>query len=189
MTDGFRPWLLFGLAQGLLVIGRKGQAVELLGGLVRDHPGMRRAWSLLGFLHAEAERFDEAVAAFDRALSLEPGHVDSMFNTAFVLQRAGRDEAALARFQQVIDANKFMDRAWYGMGLSLAKLGRHEEAAERFREAARLQPFNPYAGYQLAAALHKLGRHEEVQAEYERVLGFDPKISAQMRRDFGTRDP
>jgi tetratricopeptide (TPR) repeat protein len=189
MKDGFRPWLLFGLAQGLLVIGRNAQAVDLLRGLVRDHPAMRRAWSLLGFLHADGGRFDEAVTAFDRALSLEPEHLDSIFNVAFVLQRAGRDEAALARFQQVIDANKFMDRAWYGMGLSLAKLGRHDDAAERFREAARLQPFNPYAGYQLAAALHKLGRQEEVQAEYERVRGFDPKISAQMRRDFGATGP
>lgn len=187
MKDGLRPWLLFGLAQSLLVFGRKSQAIELLRSLLRDHPAMRRAWSLLGFLHADAGRFDEAVGAFDRALSLEPGHQDSMFNSAFVLQRAGRDEEALSRFQRVIDANKFMDRAWYGMGLSLAVLGRHEEAAERFREAARLQPFNPYAGYQLAAALHKLGRHEEVQAEYERVRSFDPKVSEQMRRDFGTR--
>lgn len=188
MSDALRPLLRFWLAQALLVFGRKTAAIDLLRDLVQEFPRTRRAWSLLGFLHADADRFDEAVAAFVKAIAIEPDHLDSIFNAAYVLQRAGRDEEAVAHFLRVVELNKFMDRAWYGMGLSQAKLGRHEQAAENFREAARLQPFNPYAGYQLAAALHKLGRHEDVRAEYRRVKGFDPKISEQMRRDFGVSE-
>jgi hypothetical protein len=37
--------------------------------------------------------------------------------------------------------------------------------------------------------LDKLGRRDEVRAEYERIKGFDPKISALMRREFGIEDP
>jgi Flp pilus assembly protein TadD len=90
--------------------------------------------------------------------------------------------------QRAIDLDPKLDRAWYGLGLSLAHDARYEEAALKFREAARLQPLNPYAGYHLAAALFKLGRRDEMRAEYERVKGFDPKVSALMRREFGISD-
>lgn len=189
MRDGLRPLLLLWLAQACLVFGMKARALDALRRLVAEYPRQRRAWGILGFLHADAGRLDEALAAFDRVLEIEPGHPDTIFNAAYVMQKARRHEEAITRFQQVLDRNRFMDRAWYGMGLSLAALGRHEEAVEKLREAVRLQPFNPYAGYQLAAALHKLGRHEEVRSEYERVRGFEPKIAAQMRRDLGVSGP
>jgi tetratricopeptide (TPR) repeat protein len=88
-------------------------------------------------------------------------------------------------FLKAIALEPRLDRAWYGLGLSLAHDGRHEEAVVKFKEAARIQPLNPYAGYHLAASLYRLGRREELQAEYERVKEFDPKISDQIRREFG----
>jgi Flp pilus assembly protein TadD len=91
--------------------------------------------------------------------------------------------------QRAITLDPKLDRAWYGLGISLAHVGRNEEAGAKFREAVRLQPLNPYAGYHLAAVLDKLGRRDEVRAEYERIKGFDPKISALMRREFGIEDP
>lgn len=185
MSQAFGRWLRFKLVEACLVFGRRERAAGLLQALVRQDAGHRRAWATLGFLHSTAGRHDAAVEAFERALALQGDDPDVLFNLGYTLQKAGRHAEAIERFEGAIGLNAFLDRAWYGAGLSLLHLRRLEEAVAHLREAARLQPMNPYAGYQLGAALFRLGRSDEVRAEYERVKGFDPKISEQMRRDFG----
>ncbi len=185
MSRSFRSSLLFRYAQFLTFFGLRARAHEFIEIALQQNPRHQRAWTFSGFLNAEKGRFDAAVRDFEQAVALKPGDADTVFNLGFALQRVGRHPAAIERFQRAIELNAFMDRAWYGMGLSLAKLGRYDQAVEKLAEAARLQPMNPYAAYQLAGAWFHLGEREKVVAEYERVKGFDPKIAAQVARDFG----
>jgi len=188
MKDSWREPLLYWWAQTLLFFGASRRALPVLEEVVALNPKRHDAWNVLGYLHAQKGELSQAIAAFDRALAGEPDDAALAFNAAFTLQRAGEHARAMTLMQRVIALDPKFDRAWYGLGLSLSHDGRYEEAALRFREAARLQPLNPYAGYHLAAVLFKLGRREELLAEYERVKGFDPKISALMRREFGISD-
>lgn len=185
MSPSLRASLLFRYAQFLTIFGLRARALDFIELTLQTDPHHQRAWTFAGFLNAEKGRLETAISAFERAVELKPGDADSLFNLGYALQRIGRHEEALARFDQAIAGNRFLDRAWYGAGISLDKLGRYEAAAERFAEAARLQPMNPYAAYHRAAMCFKLGRKDEVNAEYERVKGFDPKVAAQMERDFG----
>jgi tetratricopeptide (TPR) repeat protein len=187
-SASLRASLCYGYAQFLTWFGLKARAIEFLQVAVQEDPQHQRAWSAYAFLSADRGRFDAAVRAFEKALALKPDDAPACFNLAYVLQKSRKHEEALPWFQRAIDIDPFLDRAWYGMGLSLMQLGRLPEAVEKLREAARLQYFNPYAGYQLASALHKLGEHEQVKAEYDRIKGFDPKIAAQMRANFGVKD-
>ena len=177
-------------AQFYLFIRQHARALESIEALLRVDATHQRAWSIAGFLHAEKGRFNDAIAAFERAVALNPADAASLFNFGFALQRAGRHEEAIGRFQRAIELDPSIDRAWYGMGISLIQLGRYREAIERLNEAARLQPMSPFAYYQLAAAWFKLGEHEKVQAEYRRVKGFDPTVAEHIRVDFGVpKDP
>lgn len=185
MTESLRPSLLFWYGQLQMLLKRHTRALELFREVARDNPRHQQAWSCIGFLLAEREQFDEAVAAFARALALDPKDAPSHFNVAFLLQRLGRHEEAVAAFERTIAVDPATDRAWYGMGVSLAKLDRLELAAEKLGEAARLQPMNPYAGYQLAGVWHRLGRQDRLRAEYERIKGFDPKVAERIRLEFG----
>lgn len=189
MSASLRDSIHYAWAQTLLFFGANRAARRAFGEVVREQPRNAEAWSVLAYLHAQAGEMSEAVPAYEKALALRPGDADLCFNAGFAAQRAGHHVRAMELLQQAIAMNANLDRAWYGLGLSLAHGARYEEAAEKFREAGRLQPFNPYAGYHLAAVLHKLGRSEEVRSEYERVKGFDPKVSALMRREFGIHDP
>jgi tetratricopeptide (TPR) repeat protein len=179
------PRLLFFLAQACLFFKQHARALQLLEALLRAQPDHPRAWSIAGFLYAEQGRQAEAIAAFERALALAPGDAPTNFNLGFVLQKAGRHEEAIGRLGRAVEINKSLDRAWYGLGISLIHLGRFREAIERLTEAARLQPLNPYPRYQLAAAWFKLGEPEKVRAEYRKLKGFDPKVAAHVREDFG----
>jgi len=189
MSGPLRERLLHSWAQTLLFFGRNARALRVMQEVVRANPARHEAWSVIGFLHAQSGELSLAIPALEKALTLQPGDAALAFNAAFVLQRSGEHERAMTLMQRAITLDPKLDRAWYGLGISLAHVGRHEEAVGKFRAAVRLQPLNPYAGYHLAAVLDKLGRRDEVRAEYERIKGFDPKISALMRREFGIEDP
>ena len=189
MSASLRERLLHFWAQTLLFFGRNARALRVMQEVVRANPARHEAWSVIGFLHAQSGELSLAIPAFEKALALQPDDAALAFNAAFVLQRSGEHERAMTLMQRAITLDPKLDRAWYGLGISLAHVGRNGEAVAKFRAAARLQPLNPYAGYHLAAVLDKLGRRDEVRAEYERIKGFDPKISALMRREFGIEDP
>ena len=185
MPASLRSFLLYRYAQFLTIFGLRARALEFLELLLQGDPTNQKAMTFSAFLRAQKGNFEGAIRDFTRALELNPADADNLFNLGFALQRVGRHEEALARLQSAVGVNRNLDRAWYGMGLSLDKLGRYDQAAEKFAEAARLQPMNPHAGYHLAAMWFKLGRKDKVNEEYERIKGFDPKVAAQMERDFG----
>jgi tetratricopeptide (TPR) repeat protein len=179
------PRLLFLSAQACIFFKRHARALHLLEALLRVQPDHPRAWSIAGFLYAEKGRYADAIGAFERALALAPDDATTLFNLGFVLQKAGRHEEAIARLARAVELKPPLDRAWYGLGISLIHTGRFREAIERLTEAARLQPLNPYPRYQLAAAWFKLGEPEKVRSEYRKLKGFDPKVAAHVREDFG----
>jgi tetratricopeptide (TPR) repeat protein len=179
------PRALFLFAQACIFFKQHARALQALETLLREKPDHARAWSIAGFLYAEKGRHADAIAALERALSLAPDDPATRFNLGFVLQKAGRHEEAIGYLARAAELNPALDRAWYGLGLSLIHCGRFREAIERLTEAARLQPLNPFARYQLAAAWFKLGEPEKVRAEYRKLKGFDPKVAAHVRMDFG----
>jgi tetratricopeptide (TPR) repeat protein len=185
MSPSLRAWLCFRYAQFLTIFGLNARALEFVELALQVDPHHQRAWTFVGFLNAQQGRMDAAIRGFERAVALKPDDADTIFNLAYALQRVGRHEEALPQFDRAAAVNRYLDRAWYGAGISLDKLGRYDEAAQRFAEAGRLQPMNPYAAYHHAAMCFKLGRKDQVNADYERVKGFDPKVAAQMERDFG----
>lgn len=189
MGASLRSSLLFRYAQFLTIFGLRARALEFVQLTLQADPRHQRAWTFAGFLNAEKGRMEPAIRAFEEAVRLKPDDADSLFNLGFALQRVGRHEEALVQFGRALALNRYLDRAWYGAGISLDKLGRVAEAAERFAEAGRIQPMNPYAAYHRAAMCFKLGRKDQVNAEYERVKAFDPKVAAQMERDFGAGRP
>jgi tetratricopeptide (TPR) repeat protein len=69
-------------ARFLLALDRDATAAEHARAAVRLRPGSADAWALLGILYARERRCSEAKAAFDRALALEPAHLDAAPNRA-----------------------------------------------------------------------------------------------------------
>jgi Tfp pilus assembly protein PilF len=62
------------------------------------------AYYFLGYLNTQLQKYDEAIAAFQKGLALYPYHASSEFGLARALQRNGDSAAArehLARFQKI----------------------------------------------------------------------------------------
>lgn len=185
MDNRTRASLHYFLSQWLVRLNFDGKAVEQLRLAVAADPACSRAWRSLGFLLANRGEQAVGISALQRALELDAGDAVTRFNLGFILHSQQRLPEAIDQFEKVVAAAPKNDRAWYGLGLCLQESGDFAKSVEPLRHATRLQHFNPHAGYHLALALHKLGEHKHAEAEFQRVRSFDPKMAAQMQRDFG----
>jgi tetratricopeptide (TPR) repeat protein len=64
--------------------GRRSDALELAQTLVRDCPDRPEAWNALSHAQVELGAFDDMMASCERALALDPGNLNAVYNQASV---------------------------------------------------------------------------------------------------------
>lgn len=154
------------------------QAIELEPDLPFAHFAMGRLLSrrFMGDL-------DGAIAAFERAVELDPSYTDAFAFIAIVQVADGRAEEGLATINEAFERNP-VPPYWYFMSLGLARfhLGQYEAAEEALTELLRRNPSFLNAMRILMATYGHLGRIDDAQwlaVEYE-ALGSPATISALM---------
>ena len=131
------------------------------------------AWFALA---AELESSDpeQAMAAYNRVLELEPGRSDALVNLGRLLHEGGDAEQAAARYRSALDADPADATAAFNLGVALEDLGRRREALDAYRRALELDPSSADAHYNAARLLIRLGetpaalRHLQ---QYRRLTG------------------
>ena len=160
--------------------GRLEEALELIGGVVSDAPTPERLLDY-GVVLREARRLAEALAAFDRGLTLEPGHANLLKLRGDMLLLLGRFAEALAVYDQILSLRPATPVLLHGRGNALKGLGRHDEAVEAFARALSLSPeFFPafYDRAKSLAARHRLAEWFAFYQQLAKQIGNRPAWSA-----------
>src|SRR5713101_3410185 len=99
------------------------------------------AHSLLGYVHAQKQQYDQAIAEEERAIALDPNNADSYARQADVLNIAGRPEDALQSMEQAMRLNPHYP-FWYlvELGVAYHSTGRYAEAIAVLQEAIERNP-------------------------------------------------
>ncbi len=135
------------------------------------------AWYLSGIVRQRAGQSKEAVAAYDRALSLRPGDAASYYNKGVALEHLGRDEDALAAYDRAVSLRP--DAAThYGRGNALRRLGRDADALAAYDQVISLRPGDAATQHNKGFVLGRLGRYEDALAAYDRALSLRPGDAA-----------
>ncbi len=100
-------------------------------------------------LDLEACAPEQAVAAYERALTLDGGHADANINLGRMLQEAGRLEEAVEHYRRALERTRH-PTAWFNLGTALEDLGRVGEALESYGRALAADPGFADAHYNLA---------------------------------------
>jgi hypothetical protein len=140
-TDDLRPEVQRAHARLLLRVGRPTEAAALAAPLAEA--GDADALELLvsaGDALAQAFRWDEALSAYDRALSIEPAHGRAAANGALTESRAGRE---LQRYPALVAKHPERADVLNDAGLSEAARGHATEARALFERAAGLPDDQP----------------------------------------------
>lgn len=100
--------------------------------------------SVLGGMHYNAKRFDQAAASFRKVLELQPGNKDAAHNLAVVQQQTGSPAEAAATLEQQIAAAKAagqaVPEATYKQALAVAFKAKSPKSIELSRDIVAAYP-------------------------------------------------
>lgn len=116
-----------------------------------------------------------AVTVLENFLLENPGHVDALFNLAYVYALQERTADAVDMYQQTLEVDPKLFAARVNLGLLLLKEKKVDLAAAEFQQAVELQPDDYLAQLYLATARERQGRKEEALARYRRAAALDPE--------------
>ncbi|MGA2121783.1 MAG: tetratricopeptide repeat protein [Methanoregula sp.] len=168
-------------------------------------------WYGQGNAFLASGNYTEAVAAYDRAISLEPSYFEAWDAKADALNRNGRFSDALDASARALAINPDYAHGWINRGQILYNIGYVYEDQKKdlttaneyynqqllaFEKAIELDPGNADAWFNKGYALAGLKRYDEAIAAFDKVQELNPdypkiaqnKQIAQQLKDTSTPD-
>ncbi len=133
------------------------EAERILPKVVEWLPEKQGAWYRLGAILSLAGRYDEAIAAYQRAIALDPKVAAPHNGLGNVYAQLGRYDEAIAAYQRAIALDPKFAAPHNNLANVFAKLGRFDEARREYQERIRLAPENPFTPL---VALGVIARHQ-----------------------------
>ena len=121
--------------------------IRQLESLTKANPGNVQAWIALGNAQMDAQRFAEAIVAYQRALDLDPRNVDVRVDMGTCYRGVGQPERAIEEYKKASQIDPKHPMARMNAGVVYAfDLGRNAEAIKSFEKYLELAPNAPNAG-------------------------------------------
>ena len=127
----------------------------------------------LGNSLQESGRFDEAVAAYKKAIELNPNFSWSYHSLGDVLLKLEKWEEAVAAYKKAVELNPEFSWSYHNLGDALLKLRQWEEAAVAYRCEIALNSDFAWSFCNLGDALTKLKQWDEAIATYLKAVEID----------------
>lgn len=171
------PWAKLGLARALRGLGDSDKSKEVLSGIIKENPNFLSAYDVLGRIHMEEGRSEDALQVLDRACNVSPNSLTrhrSIANIAEDVADFTRVEKALSIVVRKTKNSPLRNSTDHAkLGNALAELGEPgkavavlEEAKVSFREAGDVRLLAAVE----AVAQQKAGNAELAQQALEKAL-------------------
>ena len=150
--------------------GQVGFAENAAKKLTKNYPGAFVAHNLYGNALAAQNKFKEAVAAFRKAIDIDPGIPEMHFNLGILLTNLNRTDEAILAYKKTINLRPNFTDAHYNLGFALQSQGKFAQAAESYQKAISQQPGFLEAIANLGVCLQEQGKSAEAEAAYLKAL-------------------
>ena len=142
--------------------------------IVSHNPTARSAQYNLGTALLDAQRTEEALAAFRIATDQRPDHVKAYTNTGTALMRLGRTDEAENALHRALEINPRHGISLLNLAAVKIRRGHYAEALNLYRRLMTIAPRNAAAHAGMSIALRNLGRTDEALRSIDRALSLDP---------------
>ena len=149
------------------------KAEALCRALARKNPESAAAHARLGLALYGLGRYEEALASYDRAVSLDPARAASHLDRALPLARLGRREEAIASCGRAVKIDASLPDPHLVMADILAGMNRAAEALAACDRAIELDDSLPRAHYIRGGVLAAEARTDEALAAYDKSAELD----------------
>ena len=168
-----------GRAEALYGNGKKDAALEVLQGLARSNPNIMGVQMALGDASRRAEKFADAVKAYDAAIALvgkpEARHWPLFYSRGISKEQSKDWPGAEVDFRQALSLQPDQPQVLNYLGYSF--LDRNEnldEALDMIKRAVAAEPESGYILDSLAWAFYRLGRYDEAVVPMEKASLLEP---------------
>jgi tetratricopeptide (TPR) repeat protein len=143
------------------------------------------AYQRIGSIHAELVEFDEAAAAYKKALEFTPDSAEARLGLGDVYLQVGRTDDALTEYNRVAATDTKSAAAYFRVADANLRMGRFEEAAAAAAKVLAIDTTLRRAHYVRATALLRMGQAEEGQKQLElfRKVEADARAETDRSRD------
>jgi protein O-GlcNAc transferase len=124
--------------------------------------------------HFAARRFDDAAAAYRRALELQPRNAAIVHNLGVALAAAGRPDEGAERLREAASLDPTSAAPMLALGHLEYRRGQLGEAEAAFTKAAQLAPQSVEAHYNRGFMRHEQWRFDDAIAPLERAHALAP---------------
>lgn len=132
-------------------------AIPQLEAHVRTYPKDSLAWTILGHAYEDLDRDEDALAAYEAALALDPRSFQAITGKGILHRKRGEYEKAMAAYREAVAIDPSYAQAYSSMAVIALKQERDAEALEHAQKAYDLDPEDPTIAANLAVACHYHG--------------------------------
>ncbi|MBE9190177.1 tetratricopeptide repeat protein [Gloeocapsopsis crepidinum LEGE 06123] len=118
---------------------------------------------------AEQGRLAEAIAAFNRAISVYPEYENAHNNLGLALGNQNKFAEAIAAFNHAIEINPRNFETYNNLGIALGSQGKFAEAIAAFNRAIQINPNDPVSRQNLGVAFWSQGKVSQAVASLQRA--------------------
>ena len=171
---------IMGLVRVWLAQRRFDEAERFLGTEVEKLGPLPELYVVLGIVYREADQAQEAMRAFEQAISEKGDYVQAHFYLAAQLDQLGRREDARSTLKRTLELDPNHPDAMNYLGYMDAEAGEHlDEAKALIERALELDPDNGAYLDSLGWVYYKMGRLDEALTQLDRaaaLIDTDPVI-------------
>jgi len=121
---------------------------------------------------SDLKRFDEAFAAYGKALSIKPDSENAWLGRGNVFWGLKRYDEALVAYDKALSFKPDLAEAWLGRGNLFYDLKRYDEAFAAYDKALSLKPDLAKAWFGRGNLFYDLKRYDEAFAAYDKALSI-----------------
>jgi tetratricopeptide (TPR) repeat protein len=119
--------------------------------------------------------FDGAIAAFDRAIELDPASAEAYANRGVSWSEQGKHQRALADYNKALEIDPEYATVYYNRGNAWDDAGEYDLAIADFNTAIGLNPGDSYAYNNLGNAWGSKGDLANAIAAYDKAIELNPE--------------
>ncbi len=130
------------------------------------------------YIKASAEvklgNFQEAIAAYNRAISINPQYTDAYNDRGVIRSALGSLSEGIKDFEQAVQINPQHSTAYVNLGIARLNLKDYKQAITNFDQALQINSNIAHAYLNRGKAYFYLGKKEKAIADYDQALNIKP---------------
>jgi tetratricopeptide (TPR) repeat protein len=111
----------------------------------------------IGWAQYRTGRCDEALASFDKALSINPANTGTLIAKALCYHHGGQHESEMEMYDKLLEIRGDLDYIWYNRALAAKKLGNSAQEIESYESATSVNASNYLSWYNLGLCRYSEG--------------------------------